>query len=70
VKKKPVEQVEEFCQQEGINCLNLEEAMRASAEDQQLYYAIDAHWNTTGNHLGADRIYTYLVENNLIPGGG
>jgi hypothetical protein len=57
-----------FLTDAGIPFLQLLPHFRKAAEESQLYYQQDGHWNINGHHLAGQLIYEWLVEEELIPG--
>jgi len=57
----------EFCQAQGIACLDLTSAFQAAAQaGPPLYFTYDAHWNAAGHQLAAEEVYAFLAAENLI----
>jgi hypothetical protein len=64
----PIDQLGSMCEEEGMHCFNLIDAMRTeSITSQQIFFPMDGHWNVEGNRIAADLIYAYLVDNDLLP---
>lgn len=65
----PIDRIEMLCEEENMHCFNLIDAMLAEgADERQIYFSMDGHWNAEGNQMAADLIYDYLAENDLFPG--
>ena len=57
----PFRLLAQFCRAQGIETVDLTEALRAPARrGEQLYYSMDAHWNPRGNAVVADAIFATL----------
>jgi hypothetical protein len=55
--------IEEFCQDQGIECLVLGPGFRQRARaGEQLYFPTDGHWNRQGHALAASLLEAYLRE--------
>jgi hypothetical protein len=64
---RPFRLLTEFCRAQGIQTVNLTEALRDPARrGEQLYYSVDAHWNPRGNAVVADAVYATLHEHGVM----
>jgi hypothetical protein len=64
---KPQRALQAFGQEIGIPVLDLIPAFAERDDTQQLYYPSVAHWNEKGNHIAAEHIHAFLIENRLVP---
>ena len=65
---EPSRRLAEFCRQEGIPYLDLQDRMAAAAQQGQvLYLTYDAHWNPAGHALAAEILNAFLKEQDLLP---
>jgi hypothetical protein len=58
---QPFRLLTHFCREQGIETVDLTEALRAPARrGEQLYFSVDAHWNPQGNAVVADAVFAAL----------
>ena len=62
---KDLRVAEAFCAREGMNCIDLASAMRASGDPCELYYEADGHLTVAGAKVTAQALFDYLVSNSL-----
>lgn len=60
--RKPQALLKEFCQKEGLKCLDLIDIL----ENEKDVFIDIGHFNKHGNEVIARSIYRYLLDNNLI----
>ncbi len=66
----PLAAVREFCDQEGLRCCDLTDALTARAlQGKQLYLPVGAHWNDLGNAVVAEETQRCLSELSLVEAG-
>jgi hypothetical protein len=56
----------DYCRKNEIRCLDLLDDFQKEARSKQLYKINDTHWNSEGNRLTAEIIFSYLQEHQLI----
>lgn len=57
----------EFCQQEGLTCLDLYDSFAEAAQaGEVLYFSHDAHWNQAGHALAAQTVRDFLASQGLL----
>ena len=62
------QQMNQFCQIEGLLCLDMIDVLTVQAnQGQQLYFVRDNHLNPQGNALLAETLWEFLQENELLP---
>jgi hypothetical protein len=60
---QPYQMLLEFCQQQGLTCINLLPILQKyAAAGEQLYYTTDMHLNVRGNEVLAQELATWLGE--------
>lgn len=59
----PQEELMTYCVVNNIHCLDL---LPSFINREDVYFAIDGHWNAQGHHLAAKQLYSYLQEESLI----
>lgn len=62
--------VGEFCQREGIRCVDLLAVFRGRADQNLWVHGTDQHPNDVGHRLMADGIFSFLREQQLLPRPG
>lgn len=55
-----------FCQQQGMKCLDLLPAFRQEGEQNELFLANDIHYNSKGNQLAASGILNFLLREGFM----
>jgi hypothetical protein len=56
----------DYCRKNEIRCLDLLDDFQKEAGSKELYKINDTHWNSEGNRLAAEIIFSYLQEQQLI----
>lgn len=57
----------DFCEEEGLICLDMTETLTAAAsEGQQVYFVKDNHINAAGNAIVADTVWQFLQAQQLV----
>ena len=49
-----------FCEENGLECLDVLPAFRESGRTRKLYWLRDTHWNVEGNALAAEHLVEYF----------
>ncbi len=52
-----------FCEESGIECLDLLPAFQERGRAEKLYWLRNTHWNVAGNALAAEQLVDYLRDN-------
>ena len=62
-------------QEQGLPCMDLADSLRKYAEDYQVFYKYDTHWNMLGAFIASQQIAEVLLgesvsleEVNILPG--
>jgi hypothetical protein len=59
---QPYREIVDFCEQNDISYLNLQEALEPYAHrEERLHYRYDGHWNPRGHELAAQALQSFLV---------
>lgn len=58
---KPQRILTEFCAKHDIACIDVLPAMRRAANDTQLFYRVDSHFNPQGHRVVADLLCAYFA---------
>ena len=56
----------EFCEENGINYLDLTGPLGEAEQKEPMYLDVDYHWNRMGHLIAAQSIYKYLKDNQII----
>jgi hypothetical protein len=56
----------EICARNGIEYLDLTDALRAASKHEQMYFTRDPHWNRNGNRVAAESLAGFIHERSLV----
>ena len=64
---KPQITIRKILSRNSINYIDLLDDFEESALEGKNLYLKDIHWSSTGHHLAAQKIYSYLIAKKVIP---